>query len=121
MSVQTAFRRVRIETPVGPLVAVTDSGRLQVLQFEERSGELGRALARLGPIVPVEARDPGGVATAFRRYLSGHPEALDAIEVDGPGTRFQKRVWAELRKIPVGTAIAYGPLARRLGTPHATR
>ena len=72
-------------------------------------------------VVPVEARDPGGVATAFRRYLSGDLDVLDAIEVDGPGTPFQRRVWAELRKIPVGTAISYGELARRMGDPNASR
>jgi methylated-DNA-[protein]-cysteine S-methyltransferase len=121
MSVKTTYQRVRIETPAGPLVAVTSCGRLQVLQFEDRDGELTRALDRLGPVVPVEARDPGGVATAFRRYLSGDLDALDAIEVDGPGTPFQRRVWAELRKIPVGTAISYGELARRMGDPNASR
>ncbi len=48
MSVKTAYQRVRIETPAGPLVAVKSRGRLQVLQFEECRGELSRAMARLG-------------------------------------------------------------------------
>lgn len=37
------------------------------------------------------------------------------------GTDFQQRVWAELRRIPVGTTISYGELARRIGQPAAVR
>ncbi len=37
------------------------------------------------------------------------------------GTEFQRRVWGELREIPLGETISYGELARRLGTPGASR
>jgi methylated-DNA-[protein]-cysteine S-methyltransferase len=121
MNVNASFRRVRVETPAGPLVAVTREGVLQVCQFEERTGELEKALARLGQVEPVDTRDPGGVASALRRYLAGDLAALDGIEVDGPGTPFQRRVWAELRRIPAGSAISYGELARRVGNPRAVR
>jgi methylated-DNA-[protein]-cysteine S-methyltransferase len=121
MTALPSFRRVRVETPAGPIVAVTCDGVLRVCQFEERTGELRKALARLGPVDPVEAKDPGGVASRLRRYLAGDLAALDEIEVDGPGTPFQRRVWAELRRIPAGTAISYGELARRVGEPGASR
>jgi methylated-DNA-[protein]-cysteine S-methyltransferase len=121
MKENVPFRRVRIETPAGALVAITRGGRLVVLQYEDREEEIRRALARFGPVDPVDAADPGGVASALRRYLVGDLAALDTIEVDLAGTPFQKRVWAELRKIPAGTAIAYGELARRVGDPKASR
>ena len=115
------FQRVRIDTPAGALLAITRGGRLAVLQFEDRQDEIHRCQARLGNLESVAASDPGGVATALRRYLAGDLAALDAIDVDAAGTPFQKRVWAELRRIPAGTAISYGELARRVGDPKASR
>lgn len=37
------------------------------------------------------------------------------------GTDFQKTVWNELLKIPFGTTISYGEMARRIGMPKAVR
>ena len=37
------------------------------------------------------------------------------------GTEFQKAVWKELRKIPYGSTINYGELAKRIGNPKASR
>jgi methylated-DNA-[protein]-cysteine S-methyltransferase len=41
--------------------------------------------------------------------------------VDPAGTPFQKRVWAELVRIPYGATISYAELARRIGDPAAAR
>jgi methylated-DNA-[protein]-cysteine S-methyltransferase len=37
------------------------------------------------------------------------------------GTPFQRRVWAELRRIPAGTTVTYAELAHRVGRPGAAR
>lgn len=37
------------------------------------------------------------------------------------GTDFQKTVWNELLKIPFGTTVSYGEIARRIGMPKAVR
>lgn len=37
------------------------------------------------------------------------------------GTDFQKKVWNELLKIPYGTIVSYGELARRIGMPKSVR
>jgi len=37
------------------------------------------------------------------------------------GTAFQKNVWLELARIPYGTTISYGELAKRIGNPKAQR
>lgn len=37
------------------------------------------------------------------------------------GTDFQKTVWRELLKIPFGTTVSYGEMARRIGMPKAVR
>jgi methylated-DNA-[protein]-cysteine S-methyltransferase len=37
------------------------------------------------------------------------------------GGEFQRRVWAELERIPYGETASYGEIARRLGAPTASR
>jgi len=37
------------------------------------------------------------------------------------GTPFQKKVWAEIAKIPKGKTITYKDLAKRIGKPKAVR
>ncbi len=55
------------------------------------------------------------VTDRLRRYLRDPLFPLD-IDIDEHGTPFQKKVWARLRKIPVGETICYGDLARELKT-----
>src|SRR5436305_10111638 len=69
-----------------------------------------------------EQRDQWGVHDTLVDYFAGDVEALDRIAVDPRrGTPFQRAVWNELRTIPVGTTISYGELARRVGSPSASR
>lgn len=37
------------------------------------------------------------------------------------GSEFQRRVWAEIAKIPKGRVVTYGELARLIGRPQAVR
>jgi methylated-DNA-[protein]-cysteine S-methyltransferase len=37
------------------------------------------------------------------------------------GTEFQKRVWAELVRIPYGETVSYAELAKRVGSPGGAR
>lgn len=37
------------------------------------------------------------------------------------GTPFQKKVWAELTKVPFGRTVTYGETARNIGLPNAIR
>jgi AraC family transcriptional regulator of adaptative response/methylated-DNA-[protein]-cysteine methyltransferase len=43
------------------------------------------------------------------------------LPLDIRGTDFQRRVWRELRRIPVGTTASYGEVARRIGKPGSAR
>jgi AraC family transcriptional regulator of adaptative response/methylated-DNA-[protein]-cysteine methyltransferase len=43
------------------------------------------------------------------------------LPLDVRGTVFQERVWAELRKIPVGETRSYADIAAAVGAPGATR
>ena len=54
-------------------------------------------------------------------YFSGASTDFAALTLDPRGTPFQLRVWQELRRIPRGQTISYGELARRVGSPKASR
>jgi len=69
---------------------------------------------------PVQ-RDDFGVHDVLEAYFAGEVGALDTLTVETRGTPFQQEVWAQLRKIPVGSTISYGELARRVGRPNAQR
>jgi methylated-DNA-[protein]-cysteine S-methyltransferase len=54
------------------------------------------------------------------RYFAGELQAFD-LPLAPAGTEFQRRVWAELLKIPFGTTISYHELAMRLGDEKCIR
>ena len=67
--------------------------------------------------------DPDGLSGLLEHLASSWAgSTADApFPLDPAGTPFQKSVWDQLRRIPRGTTITYGELARRLGNPKATR
>jgi methylated-DNA-[protein]-cysteine S-methyltransferase len=59
-------------------------------------------------------------AEQLRAYFAGQLTEFD-LPLAPQGTEFQKRVWSELLKIPYGSTIKYGELARRIGNHKASR
>lgn len=64
---------------------------------------------------------PEAVRGALAGYFDGEITAIDKVPVATAGTAFQTEVWAALRRIPAGTTVSYGALARELGHPKAVR
>lgn len=60
------------------------------------------------------------VANQLDAYFTGDLETFDLplLEI---GTRFQKSVWNELKKISFGQTLSYNELSHRLGDPKAIR
>lgn len=57
----------------------------------------------------------------INNYLRGE-QVVWNFDIDiSNATEFQQAVWNEARKIPYGTTISYGELARRIGKPDAAR
>ena len=112
-----------VRSPVGELALYARDSKLCGLIFEDHDERLRAHLqSRFGDDIEyVRTRDPAGAASRLRRYLAGELDALDDIAVDLGGTSFQARVWAALRKIPVGATWSYATLARKVGSPEAVR
>lgn len=53
-------------------------------------------------------------------YFQGKRKSFE-LELNPEGTEFQRKVWKELLKIPYGTALSYGEIARRIKNQKAVR
>ena len=113
----------RLQTPIGMLLLVTDvEGALCALDWEDHEPRM-RQLLRLqhGNSMLRDAPAPSELRAALSAYFAGEFASLDAVKWRVAGTAFQRKVWAALRTIPVGTTTSYGALAARLAMPQAVR
>jgi methylated-DNA-[protein]-cysteine S-methyltransferase len=113
----------RVPSPIGHLlVACDEAGVLRAIELHDDEAGLRDMLDHHAP---GHSRSPGPVAPAVTGALSaffeGDVHAIDALPVETGGTEFQRRVWAELRRIPAGTTWSYGQLAAAIGRPGASR
>jgi AraC family transcriptional regulator of adaptative response/methylated-DNA-[protein]-cysteine methyltransferase len=65
-------------------------------------------------------RELGRALGNLLRLLTGKEPHAD-LPLDIRATAFQRRVWQELRRIPVGETRSYGEIARALGNESASR
>ncbi len=56
----------------------------------------------------------------LEEYADGQRQSFE-LPVRLEGTAFQRRVWAELAKIPFGSTRSYGDIATAIGRPGASR
>ena len=112
----------RIETPIGEMVLLASDHVLLLLEFDDATDRVTREMkARFGAAAVERAGDPFGFSSRVRAYFDGDLGAIEGLATDGGGNQFQRRVWEELKRIPCGTTISYGELARRVGDPQAAR
>lgn len=121
----TAFIVDSIPTPVGNMrIVVDDQEQLRALDWDDYEARLHRLLARhYGPntVTLVKASAARSVRDPIEAYLAGDLHAIARVRVQTGGTLFQRSVWSELRKIPVGRTLTYSQLAQRIGHPRAVR
>jgi methylated-DNA-[protein]-cysteine S-methyltransferase len=124
MNVGTSARRrthAVVDSPIGPLTLVASDGKLAGLYLDVRGHEPGRAV--LGEAAtPGDGCDPvlALAAGQLREYFAGSLTRFTVpLELDG--TPFQRAVWAGLQEIGYGQTLSYGELARRIGSPAASR
>jgi len=109
-------------TPLGLLlVAASERGVCHVHVGTSRAA-LEAGLARE---LPAAALARGGArveqwADVLAAACEGRADAA-AVPLDVAGSRFQRRVWDALRRIPCGATRGYGEVAEALGQPRAAR
>lgn len=119
----------RIASPVGNLaLAVDGEGRLVRLAFQDHEGPgaIERTAARAGESVAWEREDAGEggpcseAASQLAAYVRSERVTFD-LPLAPRGTPFQRLVWDELGRIPLGATVTYRELAARIGRPAAIR
>jgi methylated-DNA-[protein]-cysteine S-methyltransferase len=95
--------RLAVRTPVG------------VLQLER--GAWGLVAVRFGgrvPRGPVRDLLLERAASELRGYFRGKTQTFD-VPLELKGTRFERRVWRALARVPFGATVSYGRLAAAAG------
>jgi len=114
----------RIETPLGTMLALADDAGLRLLEFVDRRGlerEILQLRRRLRCVmVPGNNATLDALAEQLARYFAGESLTFE-VPLAPVGSDFQRRVWAELQRIPPGTTRSYLEMARRVGVPKAAR
>lgn len=110
-------RYTRFDTPLGTLLATAEGETLTGLYFDG-----GRHAPTPQPewVEDANAAPFADCARQVEEYAAGKRKDF-ALPTAARGTQFQRRVWAEIARIPYGSTITYAELARRCERERAVR
>ncbi len=103
-------RTACLRTPIGILAVSEAGGAIVQADFFDGSSP---AETELSP-------ELGTCLRQLREYFEGQRREFE-VKLAPEGTDFQKRVWAELLKVPYGATTNYGRIAESIGRPGAAR
>lgn len=121
---RNSLKAAWLETPLGPMIAISDEYALYFLQFMDpehstvklqKISQKLKALITLGDTAIIR-QISAEITQYFQGDLSGFTTSLHFI-----GSPFQKKVWETLREIPVGVTRSYLEVAKILKKPTAAR
>jgi methylated-DNA-[protein]-cysteine S-methyltransferase len=115
MKTPTCFQR--IDSPLGPMLAVASGDALKVIDFED-----ARGVPTIAPHWIADARQPllRACARQLAEYFAGERAGFD-LPLAPDGTPFQQAIWTAIRTVPAGATITYRELAARAGRPDSIR
>ncbi len=113
------LRMTNVPTPIGTFRVVYQGRTLRLVDLLERG-------TPESPVPPGAELEKGHAAkdsppAQLREYFHGRRQSFDVEVPEDLGTEFDRAVWRELAKVPAGTTITYGELARRAGHAGAAR
>ena len=108
------MHRTKVDSPIGDiLIEGNDDSITRLGRIDGRSDSEG--WVRVDRFVAIKE-----AAQQLDAYWAGDLFDFDLPLAPG-GTPFQNKVWAALRTIPYGTTVSYGDIARKIGSPTASR
>lgn len=122
-----------IDTPLGAMIAIASDAGLCALEFinPRRIARLDGRRRRWFPPHDMSDDTRGRSAAVsaildgtegwLARYFADEPGDSSEIPLDLRGTAFERRVWQALLAVPRGQTSSYGEIARRVGSPSASR
>jgi AraC family transcriptional regulator of adaptative response/methylated-DNA-[protein]-cysteine methyltransferase len=113
-----------IDTPLGPMIAIADQNALYLLEFVDRRG-LEKEIEKLriktsSAILPGKTDPICQIEKELQLYFHGKLKAFKT-PIHMMGSLFQKDVWLELQRIPIGETRSYRDIARAIKRPLAVR
>lgn len=112
-----------IDTELGTFVGIASAvGLSRLILPTEFPGLVEPWAARLFPGAELRQDDAAvaEVGRQLRAYLDGQVRSF-VVPLDPRGTDFQRRVWAEVARIPYGETRSYQQIATAVGAPRAVR
>jgi AraC family transcriptional regulator, regulatory protein of adaptative response / methylated-DNA-[protein]-cysteine methyltransferase len=114
----------RIETPLGPMMAIADDNALYLLEFAAQRNlnkQMEQICAQLNAhIVDGDNSILRSIKTELAEYFKrGHYDFRTPIHM--VGSDFQKTVWRALQSIPSGQTRSYLEIAKAIQRPTASR
>ena len=107
------------------MVVLSQEESVVLLEFAENPSfdeELKRLREKTGRLaVSDDAAPIRALAKEIDRYFKGDLKTFETPFSFEFGTPFQKRVWAELAKIPYGETRSYAEISLAIGLPRAIR
>jgi AraC family transcriptional regulator of adaptative response/methylated-DNA-[protein]-cysteine methyltransferase len=114
----------RVETPLGPMIAMAEQQGLVLLEFADRPAlprEIDELRTRYGyAVVPGRHAHLQHLEAELREYFAGSLRTF-TVPLVTPGTPFERAAWQALREVAFGVTRTYGDLARQLEKPRAAR
>lgn len=116
--------KTELQTPLGRMYACATERGICLLEFDNRKNcdlQLEKLAKSLND--KIEAGESPffiQLETELKEYFEGKRREF-SVPLELVGTDFQKKVWAELLKIPYGKTISYKQLAERVGDSNASR
>ena len=92
-----------MDSPIGGLRLHASAGLITAIDFDAKA----RGARVADPLLDEAERQ-------LTEYFAGGRTSFD-LPLASEGSEFQKKVWAELQRIPFGETASYGDVARRLG------
>ena len=103
-----------VSSPIGRLLLTGDGHALTGLWMLDARSFSGRRSARVEEGLTLSPEAFTEVASQLEEYFAGDRKEF-TVPLAPSGTPFQLSVWTELTKIPYGSTVSYGDIARALG------
>jgi len=110
-------------SPLGRLLAAATARGICFVGFGDSDAMLERELKASFPAADSIRRDDRELGVALDRLLAhlAGKELHVGLPLDIRATAFQRRVWQQVQRIPLGETRSYGEIARSMGNPGASR
>ncbi len=113
-----------IDSPLGPMLVISDAQGLYLLEFVERKG-LAKEIEKLriklkAAIIPGRTAHIDSIEQELSKYFAGLLKEFKT-KIHLLGSSFQIKVWEELMRIPYGETRSYMQQAKAIDNPNATR